>query len=258
MSRDPYTDRTALTTEAYADPARLTARYSLYEHRWPPLDLPAIGAGLLHDAAGPVVDVGCGPGRYVAALRDDRPHRMVVAADLSPGMATVAGAPALVADATALPFATGRAGGVLAMHMLYHVPDPPAAVAELARVRAPGGTVLIATNAAGDKDGLYALCRSATGGLLGGRPDVAHRFALDEAESVARQHFPTVRRLEFPGELRIVDPEPVVAFVASTAAWYRGADGPAVLERVRAAVAGVIAADGAFRFATIPGILVCR
>jgi hypothetical protein len=35
-------DRTVLTTEAYADPSRLVTRYSLYRFREPQLDLPAV------------------------------------------------------------------------------------------------------------------------------------------------------------------------------------------------------------------------
>jgi len=38
VARDPYTDRTLPTTEAYADPGRLRARIALYRHRQPVLN----------------------------------------------------------------------------------------------------------------------------------------------------------------------------------------------------------------------------
>src|SRR2546423_9395843 len=181
VATDRFTDRTVLTTEAYADPTRLVTRYSLYRFREPQLDLPAVIAELMHDVPGPVLDVGCGPGRAVGALRGDRPQRTVVAVDLSPGMLAAAGPPAMVADAAALPVPDGSCGGVLAMHMLYHVPDPEAGVRELARAKASGGTVLISTNAEDDKEGLYAICRAATADVPGAdawRRDISRRFGL--------------------------------------------------------------------------------
>lgn len=243
------TDRSVLITEAYADPGRLSARYSLYDHRQPPVDLPGLAAHLLHDAAGPVLDIGCGPGRYVVALRVDRPHRTVVAADLSFGMASVAGRPALVADVTALPVAARSCGAVLAMHMLYHAPDPEAGIRELVRVVAPGGTVLVATNHADDKAGLYALFKPAG--------DVK-RFGLDEAEALLGRYFASVERIDLPGEVVLTDPAPAVAFAASTRSWQPGDAFSRVLDRIRERVAAVIAVEGAFRFGTHPGILVCR
>jgi SAM-dependent methyltransferase len=258
MTADPYTDRTVLTTEAYADPGRLSARYSLYAHREPPLDLAALATGLLHDVPGPVLDIGCGPGRYVAALR---PHRTVIAADLSFGMARVAGRPALVADVAALPFADDSCGAVLAMHMLYHAPDPEAGIRELARVVAPGGTVLVATNHAEDKARLYALCAAAAEDVPGAPAwdrDVNRRFGLDAAHALAERHFAAVERIDLPGDVVLTDPEPAVAFAASTRSWQPGDAFSRVLDRIRERVAEVIAAEQAFRFGTHPGILVCR
>jgi len=261
VTGDSYTDRTVLTTEAYADPTRLTARYSLYRYRTPELDLAGTAVELLRDAAGPVLDVGCGPGRYVTALRADRPQRTVIAADLSFGMADVAGRPALVADVGALPVADRSCGAVLAMHMLYHAPDPEAGVRELARVMAPGGTVLISTNAADDKAGLYALCAAATDDVPGAPVwdrDVNRRFGLDTAEAVARRYFAAVDPIDLTGDVVLTDPAPAVAFAASTRSWQPGDPFSRVLHRIHERVADAIAADGTFRFGTHLGFLVCR
>jgi SAM-dependent methyltransferase len=261
MASNRFTDRTVLTTEAYADPAPLTARYALYRHRQPPLDLPGVVTELLHDVPGPVLDVGCGPGRTVAALRADRPQRTVVAVDLSPGMLAVTGAPAMVADITALPVATGSAGAVLAMHMLYHVPDPEAGIREMARAKAPGGTVVISTNGDDDKEGLYDVCRAATAdipGAAGWSRQVSRRFALGAAEELAGRYFASVRRIELTGDIVVPDPEPVVAFIRSLGAWVSQPLFGTVVERIRERVADLIARDGEFRFGTRIGILVCQ
>ena len=46
----------------------------------------------------------------------------------------------------------------LAMHMLYHVPDVPAAVAELRRIVKPGGTRERGTFRAVNRSGVF-VCR---------------------------------------------------------------------------------------------------
>ena len=78
-----------------------------------------------------VGDVGCGDGRYIDALR--AAGARVVGVDLSVGMlAGVSSPPALVAaDSQALPLTDASLDAVMMMHMLYHVPDPAMAVAEV-------------------------------------------------------------------------------------------------------------------------------
>ena len=49
-------------------------------------------------------------------------------------------------DAQAIPFPTGYFDGVIANHMLYHVPDLGKAMAEIRRVLKPGGVLFAATN----------------------------------------------------------------------------------------------------------------
>jgi len=105
-----------------------------------------------------VLDVGCGTGRHSAeaALRGAR----VVALDLdAAALAEVVprgrlaadwtgtvGAPdpaPLRGDVTAMPFADGAFSRVIASEVLEHVPDDAAALAEIARVTAPGGLVAV-------------------------------------------------------------------------------------------------------------------
>lgn len=89
------------------------------------------------EGRGAVVDLACGSGP--AAGQFDR----WVGLDLSPaelGAARAAGrGPLVAASATAVPLATGSASVVLAMMALMVVDDPPAALAEAARLLPPGG-----------------------------------------------------------------------------------------------------------------------
>jgi len=87
-----------------------------------------------------LVDLGCGPGFYTAALRDL--GATVIPVDIDLAEMTYAGpAPegAVVADARDLPLDDAGVDGVLCSNMLEHTPDPGGVIAEIERVLRPGG-----------------------------------------------------------------------------------------------------------------------
>jgi SAM-dependent methyltransferase len=106
----------------------------------------------LLDAAGAgpgsrVLDVGCGTGAGTAAAAARGARATGI--DLAAGMLDVARRrhPELrfvAGDAEELPFADGEFDAVVAAFVLNHLPDPDRAIAELARVLAPGGRVAVA------------------------------------------------------------------------------------------------------------------
>lgn len=97
---------------------------------------------LLAGARGRVLEVGAGHGLNLAHYPDGLDE--LVLTDPSPWMLqrAPAGTEILQAGLPSLPFADGRFDTVVSTYVLCSVPDPAAALAEIARVLAPDGALL--------------------------------------------------------------------------------------------------------------------
>jgi SAM-dependent methyltransferase len=257
------TDRKVLVGQAYAGPGPLEARRAIYRWQRPARDLPGAVLSFLQDVTGLVVDVGCGPGQYLSRIASERPDLSVLGLDLSPGMR-----PRAVADAQQLPLADGTAGAVLAMHMLYHVPDIDRAIGELARVLCRDGIAIVATNGQGHmrqlRDLFAAAVRAAdpAAATVSGSA-VGHRFRLENAPAMLVPHFASAQVVAWQTKLEIPETGPVVAYLDSQRAGRAdrlpaGVTWEAMLDAARTITDGIIARDGAFVADSHSGLIVCR
>jgi SAM-dependent methyltransferase len=250
----------AVLREAYRTGANYLARVALFEHQRPRIAFHewVLDHVELRDG-GRVVDVGCGPGLYVRRLRA-RPERLqVVPLDQSAGMIREAGGDGLVGDAQHLPLVGGVADVVLAAHFLYHVADIPAAVSELRRIVRPDGAVLVTTNGTRHHARIPELIAEAGGVASIKKP--GHRFHVGNAREYLDPEFASVELDTVTSRIVLEDPEPMVRFVDSCEEFYAPAvrvEWPTVLERVRAATAAEIAANGTFEMDTESAVFVCR
>ncbi|MDQ6898413.1 MAG: class I SAM-dependent methyltransferase [Candidatus Dormibacteraeota bacterium] len=130
------------------------------------------------------LDLGCGEGRLSRDLAA-RGHR-VVSVDASPTLAKAAAAaapdiPVLVADAVALPLAAGSFDLVVAYMSLHDMDGMATAVAEAARVMAPGGALCIAVVHPLNSAGCFAGLESNAPFVVEGSYMDAHPY-VDEVE----------------------------------------------------------------------------
>ena len=117
-------------------------------------DGPAYAAAATELLTGPtrvVVDLGCGTGRALPALRRVAgPHATIIGVDVTPEMLAAAaaadreGAGALVlADVDALPLRSTSVDAFFAAGLLGHVPDPARLLRTLASLARPGARLAV-------------------------------------------------------------------------------------------------------------------
>lgn len=130
---------------------RLSGSYDQMERPLDALLVVRHRRALLRLARGQVLEVACGTGRNLACYPQDRTLRFTLT-DLSAGMLRQARRRAradwrtrglVQAEAHALPFPDATFDTVVETLSLCIVPDPMAAVRELARVCRPGGRILL-------------------------------------------------------------------------------------------------------------------
>ncbi|MGW1376597.1 class I SAM-dependent DNA methyltransferase [Streptomyces sp. NPDC002446] len=131
--------------EDYAD----HFRGAMDTRHWDRAVLAAFADTVRAGGAGPVADLGCGPGWVTAHL--DALGLTVTGIDLSPQMVALArrehpGVRFDVGSMLALDLPDGSLGGVVAWYSIIHTPQDrlPEVFAELHRVLAPGGQLLLA------------------------------------------------------------------------------------------------------------------
>ncbi|HLV59550.1 MAG TPA: class I SAM-dependent methyltransferase [Natronosporangium sp.] len=256
----------SLVRRQYARPDQLRTRQRLWSYHtgrsWMDDALDTVGAR----GGETVLDVGCGAGRWLAALRRRGHTGRLLGVDISPGMAAAAaertGAAALVADAVALPLPDATADVALAAHMLYHTPEVPAAVAELRRVVRPGGVVLATTNGARHIAEIRAVMDEAAARVGARRRAITPSFTLENGEEILGASFTRVRRHERVAAVVVPAVEPVVDYVASfddpqLVGLPAGTPWRDFLAEVDRIVRDHVRRHGAFTVTRHPGFFVC-
>jgi ubiquinone/menaquinone biosynthesis C-methylase UbiE len=169
-----------------------------------------------------VLEVGCGTGVFAERLLRELPGVALLAVDQSPRFVELTrerGVPAQVQDVQHLLAGDASYDVVLALWMLYHVPDLNRALAEVRRVLRPGGRFVAVTN--GDEH--TADLRREAGGDA-----VRTTFSSENGEASLRRHFETVTRQDIETRAVFADRATALAYLESSneeIAWSPPEDG---------------------------------
>lgn len=253
-----------LRKQQYGSPEHLAARQQLHaRYSTAPSPWFAWMAATIPWQPGIVLEVGCGPGQF---WEEGRPPTdgPVVLTDASEGMVVAAVERARrfgfrvegrVAAAQSVPMTDGVAAHVIANHMLYHVPRPADAVAEMARVVRDDGVVSVATNGREHMAELKRLEHEVFGTAVG--DSTVDAFGLESGLPMLAASFEEVQLRRFEDSLRPTDPQHVVDYLTS---YPPGEDASPAQHRqlVDLVSSRFDDGDGVFTVTKDTGLFICR
>ncbi len=256
-------DQDYLRGDQYGTTAKLATRGDLHTRfGTSPISLASFEAGLISwPADAEVLECGSGTGMFWRNGITPTSSRLTLT-DLSPAMVEAASAVAAEhgfgavtgrsCDVQDLPFDDDSFDVVIANHMLYHVPDPDRALAELARVMRPDGVALVATNGRGHMAAIVDAIRE----VFDNYPDELYDvFGIDSGEARLRDHFTSITWHAFANDLLVDDLGAAEAYARSFPPAETAA--PAEVASLRAALERRTV-DGVLRVRTRAGVFVCR
>jgi SAM-dependent methyltransferase len=175
--------------------------------------------------------------------------------------------PDAVADAQQLPLAHAAAGGVLALHMLYYVPDIQRALSEFRRVLRSGGMLIASTNGCAHNAEIRSLWRDAIAAVagveVGFAADPVSRFPLETGVPVIRRVFGQVERRDYHASVEIPSADAVAAYLSSSkdtraASLPPGRSWESALAAAHERADAIVRQHGVFRATTHTGIFLCH
>ena len=112
-----------------------------------------------------------------------------------------------VANAQEIPYPDSSYDGVIANHMLYHMPDIPAAIAEIRRVLKDGGRFYASTLSS---EYLHEMAQ-----FLPPREPAHLRFNLENGAEFLSERFERVTLHRYANTLVVTEAEPLIAYIVS-------------------------------------------
>jgi ubiquinone/menaquinone biosynthesis C-methylase UbiE len=222
-----FTDPQYLKTDQYRDSTNLDARLEIHRRfstnpygwfQWIFDELAKL------PAQAEILEVGCGPAYLWRNCADRIPAGWrITLSDLSPGMLDAAWRNLVVTgrafkfeqiDATSIPYPDHSFDAVIANHMLYHVPDRPRAIREIARVLKPGGRLFATTVGEHHLEQLHEwLCYVH---LDKSFEEFSRAFTLENGLAQLQPFFSGVTLTRYNDDLQVTEIEPIMAYIRSS------------------------------------------
>ena len=265
MTKSNYGNPDYLLATQYRTNRNLSTRFDLHRrfstnpygwHRW-------VVDHFIFPEDARILELGCGAGSLWLENHDRIPGDwQIVVSDFSPGMIdgtreqlrdVAPGISFEVIDAGSIPHPDRAFDGVIANHMLYHVPDRARALREIRRVLRTGGRLYASTNGRPHMRELDELIRMHAPEVR--HDDVAERFGLENGSEQLEPWFVEVDRHDYQDSLEITEAEPLLDYARSMSGkeHLTGAQ----LDRMYCTVTDTIAGSGAFRVTKAVGLFRC-
>lgn len=216
LLKDQYKDATNLNARV-----NLHVRFSVNKYGW----FPWLFDHLRMASKCRLLELACGTGAiWLDNMNRTPPAWEITLSDFSPGMLAQARENLETAtrhfnfeliDIHSIPFEDGTFDAVMANHMLYYVPDKPAALTEVKRVLKAGGKFFTSTVGESHMQELDQLVEQFMGQKTQLSIDEVGSFVLENGFEILAPFFDEIQLFRYEDSLEVTEAAPLVNYLLS-------------------------------------------
>lgn len=248
-----YSNPEYLSKNQYEDPTNLNLRRALFDFSVPKVSITDKGLNYLKlKGKENILELGCGEGKVLLALRRNNHKGRLVGIDVSKGM--FANAKKFVREhgikpkiefmegmADSLEFPDSSFDILLSFYMLYHMPGIQKTLVEWKRVLKPNGRILVATNSSENREKFHRF-KKLIGKLTRSQspPNFSSRFSLENGQKKLEKSFKIIDSFTYEGRVILHEPQPYLNAMESYRQVFNPVPSTKAWEKAITAIKGMI------------------
>lgn len=168
-----------------------------------------------------LLELGCGNGKLWQENKIDLRNREIFLSDISEGMVDEvrnklgSDFNCIVADAEKIPFKDAYFDSIIANHVLFYLNDLNQGLKEISRVLKPNGVLYCSTYGSDHMKEITDIVQSFDSRINLSNHSLYDVFGLENGESILKQYFTSVQRMDYQDSLEITESKPLIDYIMS-------------------------------------------
>lgn len=168
-----------------------------------------------------LLELGCGNGKLWQENKIDLRNREIFLSDISEGMVEEvrnklgSDFNCIVADAEKIPFKDAYFDSVIANHVLFYLNDLNQGLKEISRVLKPNGVLYCSTYGSNHMKEITEIVQNFDSRINLSNHSLYDVFGLENGESILKQYFTNVQRMDYQDSLEITESKPLIDYIMS-------------------------------------------
>ena len=168
-----------------------------------------------------LLELGCGNGKLWQENNIDLRNREIFLSDISEGMVEEvrnklgSDFNCIVADAEKIPFKDAYFDSVIANHVLFYLNDLNQGLKEVSRVLKPNGVLYCSTYGSRHMKEITDIVQNFDSRVNLSNHSLYDVFGLENGESVLKNYFTSVQRMDYQDSLEITESKPLIDYIMS-------------------------------------------
>lgn len=168
-----------------------------------------------------LLELGCGNGKLWQENQIDLRNREIFLSDISEGMVEEvrnklgSDFNCIVADAEKIPFKDAYFDSIIANHVLFYLNDLNQGLKEVSRVLKPNGVLYCSTYGSKHMKEITEIVQNFDSRINLSNHSLYDVFGLENGESILKQYFTSVQRMDYQDSLEITESKPLIDYIMS-------------------------------------------